>query len=834
MTSFLPFCFWAIILASCYANRRRDDPNYLEEYKQVYDAKLKAISVISCGLQKDLKANLRLPQSIMLINRALESLNFGEHEILVCSDMQSSFQNRTGLKSRMLPTDQAVMTDADVLFTVDSSASRNRVSHRSEGDGYDSTKLSIHVDLNFQQRFYQSDTHNIYDGVLLSSHSEVQSFAQSYSATSSWEKIPFPTPFLARAVSVDIQNQITAYLTREPPTVIVEAANTRNNSISALLPDILSPDFGLDKDTKWILSGISKLSARPDHNKIDHVYILYAACAESLDQMMDDEENTHLKIEAQLLRISDYVTNFLAVRQITFSLISYSQENFSPSSSSRYVHKINRPMEITRALLLSSVAWIRLPLSLNAQSSPKEMVLKSFSGGTTDEERHSNVMLSIAEEFLMRAALHGCVSFVLMESALRNASSTQLKEGISLTNEIKLAHRWLSNDVSSFSVHSPEDLAIATARKVFSLSPHDQRKSRLAAVGGDAASRLSSDLGSKILDGVIGSTFRRFTHRIENIAALRNLTSNFSASSPSTSYSTAREQSALALGRHVNNSYFSNVMSTTFAAIIIEPRFDPNFEFCVRNVMYHLGDKWGLLVFHSTGVLGNEKYVRHALRNFKGVEFVPLEYDLVYDGNSYNQMLMSVEFWRNLKFMKLLTVFIFQTDSVMLRRGIEQFMHWDYIGAPWHMMQGAESGKWLRHMQRGGSLKQGVGNGGTSLRSVSAMLDIAMNFKGKSRGFNEDTFFSFHCEKMGVSALKRIPHPKGRGCLLADRETAYSFAVEMPIAAKDINMTISDVAAASSNASVPKSFVPLTLHSTWAYADIALSLKLLRLAVLSK
>ena len=50
-----------------------------------------------------------------------------------------------------------------------------------------------------------------------------------------------------------------------------------------------------------------------------------------------------------------------------------------------------------------------------------------------------------------------------------------------------------------------------------------------------------------------------------------------------------------------------------FAALIVEPRIDSGFEFSVRNIMYHLGSEWGLIVLHSTGPLGNEEYVKKSL-----------------------------------------------------------------------------------------------------------------------------------------------------------------------------------------------------------------------------
>lgn len=841
MRYFWPIYSWIILSASCSAGNRRHDPNYSEEYNQVYDAKLKAISVISCGLQNDLKAYSRLPHSILVVDRALKRLNFEEHEILVCPDMQSTFQNRTGLKSRVLSPNQLSISNVDVLFMVDSSASRSEVTYRKTGDGYGSKKLSIHVDLNNQQDLHPSDQPSMYDGVLLSSHSEVRAYTLLYGMTSGWEKAPFPTPVVINAASVGIQKQISEYLTSKLHNATVEISDTRNNSISILLPDILSHGFSVEKDLKWILRAIGKLCIGPDRKIIGHVYILFATSIESLEQRVNGLHNENIKIETMLKLMNDYVLTFFEQRHITYSFVRYCQENCPPSSGSRSDNSVTRSTVLIRALLQSSVAWIRLPLSLTSLPTSNMAASNSLSESTADKEHKSNlIMLAVTEEFIGRAALHGCVSFVLVDFTLKNDTVTYLTESIPVSIDIKESYQWLTDDVSSFLVLSAKDLASATANKVFSHSPQNQHKMRLKAVGDDALSRLKEEeatVGGMVLEGVLRSVFKRFTKNTENIAALRNMTHGFSASLPSASYAAVRYQPSVLHVTKSTSDILRNDVHTTFAAIIVEPRFDPNFEFCVRNVMYHLGDRWSLLVFHSTGPFGNEKYVRHALRNMAGVEFVPLD-DSVHDGSSYNQVLVNVEFWRNLQNMKLSKVFIFQTDSVLLRRGMEEFMHWDYIGAPWNMQHGADSGHWLRQIQRGGGLVQGVGNGGTSLRSVSAMLEIATLYKSKSGRFNEDTFFAFFCEKLGNIAKHKGSQPSDnqKGCLLADRKAAYAFAVEMPIAVKDINMAISDVASGSnsSNTSSPVLFVPLALHSTWVYADTALSSKLLQLAMRPK
>jgi hypothetical protein len=69
----------------------------------------------------------------------------------------------------------------------------------------------------------------------------------------------------------------------------------------------------------------------------------------------------------------------------------------------------------------------------------------------------------------------------------------------------------------------------------------------------------------------------------------------------------------------------------------------------------------------------------------------------------YNALLTSKEFWQ--KFEKFDRVLIFQHDSKLLRTGIEEFLEWDYVGAPW---------KFQEH----------GGNGGLSIRNPRTMIEI--------------------------------------------------------------------------------------------------------------
>ncbi len=109
---------------------------------------------------------------------------------------------------------------------------------------------------------------------------------------------------------------------------------------------------------------------------------------------------------------------------------------------------------------------------------------------------------------------------------------------------------------------------------------------------------------------------------------------------------------------------------------------------------------------------------------------------------AYNRLLTSERLWKSLPADKVL---IFQQDSALLREGIEEFLEWDYVGAPW---------KFQEH----------GGNGGLSLRDKNAMLKVIQNFTWDASQGNEDVWF---CNK-----LKQL------GLNIAPREVCFRFSCE--------------------------------------------------------
>lgn len=137
---------------------------------------------------------------------------------------------------------------------------------------------------------------------------------------------------------------------------------------------------------------------------------------------------------------------------------------------------------------------------------------------------------------------------------------------------------------------------------------------------------------------------------------------------------------------------------------------------------------------HNIGELQVHIY-NHLKKLPKGWNFQIFRPDSIRSLDDYNKLLTSEEFWNSIKFDKVL---ITQMDAEILRHGIEQFLQYDYIGAPW---------KFQGH----------GGNGGFSLRTKKVMLDIIKAFPYEGAGSHgyEDVYFSNHIDKVGGKLAPR-------------------------------------------------------------------------------
>jgi hypothetical protein len=166
------------------------------------------------------------------------------------------------------------------------------------------------------------------------------------------------------------------------------------------------------------------------------------------------------------------------------------------------------------------------------------------------------------------------------------------------------------------------------------------------------------------------------------------------------------------------------------ALVIVEPRKHPYLEFTIKNICYFVPG-WKLYIFHSKH---NKKYVEDILgSNAPNVHLIEI-CDTNLTLKQYSRILVSADFWNKIDADRIL---IFQTDSYILKRGIDKFLEYDYIGAPWS------------HLDT--KLPRQVGNGGFSLRKKEMMLEIISKCPYKEEP--EDIYFSKGCYQLS----KKIP-----------------------------------------------------------------------------
>lgn len=184
-------------------------------------------------------------------------------------------------------------------------------------------------------------------------------------------------------------------------------------------------------------------------------------------------------------------------------------------------------------------------------------------------------------------------------------------------------------------------------------------------------------------------------------------------------------------------------METNHYAVIIEPRIHPDLLTVIKSTMYHLNEtnssiKWGLQIFHGNQ---NKELVENIRLSLGNVVLTNIGIDN-FTHNEHSRYMEGSEFWKQVKGTKAL---IFQTDSLLLRSGIDDFLEYDYVGAPWRK---PKENQW-------------VGNGGLSLRTVSKMIEICEN-NTVTEDILEDIYFMKYMKGIGV----------------ADIETAMRFSME--------------------------------------------------------
>jgi hypothetical protein len=179
-----------------------------------------------------------------------------------------------------------------------------------------------------------------------------------------------------------------------------------------------------------------------------------------------------------------------------------------------------------------------------------------------------------------------------------------------------------------------------------------------------------------------------------------------------------------------------------YKACIVETRFINNIIDVIKDHLFFLPPKYSLQIFAS---IKNKSQFENIDFGRK-TEIIILENDI----NSlldYNKLMTSLDFWKKLNCDKVL---IFQSDSGLLRSGIEEFEEYDWVGDPWPDSGWSKGKPWLD-----GS------NGGLSLVTVNKMIECIEKYPWN--GLNEDAYFSLLISQVGGKT---------------SREMNYKFSVE--------------------------------------------------------
>ena len=138
--------------------------------------------------------------------------------------------------------------------------------------------------------------------------------------------------------------------------------------------------------------------------------------------------------------------------------------------------------------------------------------------------------------------------------------------------------------------------------------------------------------------------------------------------------------------------------------VLIEYRKFPHIEFILRNAIHKLGISWSYTIV--CGKL-NYEYMKDLARSIHPNINIVCTPFLNLIPSMYSNMLATTEFWNNFNGKKIL---IMQEDTLIFRNNIDDFLEWDYIGAPWPKQQD--------------DTPNAVGNGGFSLRTRQVMIDV--------------------------------------------------------------------------------------------------------------
>jgi hypothetical protein len=127
-------------------------------------------------------------------------------------------------------------------------------------------------------------------------------------------------------------------------------------------------------------------------------------------------------------------------------------------------------------------------------------------------------------------------------------------------------------------------------------------------------------------------------------------------------------------------------------------------------------NKWRFKVYTSKQ---SDSYYKRHVGHFADVEVLDALNTRNFDIDVYNDILKDTNFWKNVGGEKALVI---QDDGLVLRKGVEKFLQYDYVGAPW--VDNQNNAHIKDHIS-----SDLVGNGGLSLRDVKKCQLITAKYE---------------------------------------------------------------------------------------------------------
>lgn len=217
----------------------------------------------------------------------------------------------------------------------------------------------------------------------------------------------------------------------------------------------------------------------------------------------------------------------------------------------------------------------------------------------------------------------------------------------------------------------------------------------------------------------------------------------------------------------VTITHASNYAPVDKIAVIIEPRPHPLLVPIIENMMQVLGSDWKIQIFHGYSNADFIYQSRLAPKIASGQIYLS---EINRDNLTvpiYNNLMLNPYFWHNVLGENVL---IFQADTILCSNAthtINQFTHWDYVGAPWkesdpkcYIYSDSKNPKYRyvvsskdislqeleqRNVKNIREYPIEVGNGGLSYRKRSKTLDVLKHYaavRGRFLVEAEDTFYA--------------------------------------------------------------------------------------------